>query len=486
LSITTAQALPLGVAGTSYSFQIQAAGPALISWNIISGTPPPGLTFTGGGLLVGTPTGSGIYQFTAQASAFNPTQTSTRAFTITINRPLNIITPVILPSATLASPYSLSLQTSGGVPPYTWTNLGGPLPAGLTLSSDGILTGTPTGLGNFTISLQVADAFTPANQVNRNFTLAVTRPLAITTLSLPNAIQNASYSQQFQPSGGTAPFTWLVTSGTLPAGLVLTTDGLLQGKPTSVDTEKITVTVTDSLGLTAASNFSLTVDPPIAALAIPSVPNVLTPRGIVPVQMTLSDPHPSPLSGQLSLSFTSSAEVPTDDPMTQFSVGSRVVNFTIPPNSTSAVFSSPVLLLTGTVAGTLSLTASFDNGPSNVVVGSANIAGSAPQITNVAAVRTSGGLNLQITGYATSRRVTSVEFDFDVKSGSKTQRVTLQSNVDNDFSAWYRNIASSAFGSAFSFVQSFTVQGDTSLIETVTVRLANAQGSTSSAATPLQ
>jgi hypothetical protein len=437
-------------------------------------------------LLVGTPTGSGVFQFTAQVSAFNPTQTKTLTFTITINRPLSLITPAILPSATLASPYSVSLQTSGGVPPYTWTNLGGPLPAGLTLSGDGILMGTPTGLGNFTISLQVADSFTPANQVNRNFTLAITKPLVITTLPLPNAIQNATYSQQFQSSGGTAPFTWLVTSGTLPAGLVLTTDGLLQGKPTSIEAQNFTVTVTDSLGLTAASNFSITVDPPISALAVPSLPNVLTPRGMVAVQMALSQPHPSPLSGQVTLSFTSSAEVPTDDPMTQFSVGSRVVNFTIPPNSTSAVFSSPILLLTGTVAGTVSLTASFDNGPSNVVVGSASIAGSAPQITNVAAVRTSGGLNLQITGYATSRRVTSVEFDFDVKSGGKTQRVTLQSNVDNDFNVWYHNTASSAFGSAFSFVQSFTVQGDSSLIQTVTVRLANAQGSTSSSPASIQ
>jgi hypothetical protein len=213
---------------------------------------------------------------------------------------------------------------------------------------------------------------------------------------------------------------------------------------------------------------------------------VLKPAGNVEVQLSLSQPYPSPLSGQLSLAFTSSAEVPSDDPMTQFSSGSRTVKFTIPANSTTAVFPSRIMLLTGTVAGTVSLAASFDNGPSDIPVAAASIVASAPQITNISAVRTSGGLEMRITGYSTPRRVTSVEFAFDVKTGSTTQRITLQRAADADFGAWYSNKASTAFGSAFSFVQSFTVQGDTSLIETVTVRLANAQGSTSSSPTPLQ
>jgi hypothetical protein len=272
----------------------------------------------------------------------------------------------------------------------------------------------------------------------------------------------------------------------LPAGLTLTTDGLLQGKPTAVGAQSITVTVTDSLGMSISRDFDLVIDPPISALALPSVPDVLKPRAIVEVQLTLSQPHPSPLSGQLSLSFTSSAEVPSDDPMTQFSSGSRVVKFTIPANSTSAVFPSGTMLLTGTVAGTVGLTASFDNGPSDIPVASATIVASAPQITNVAAVRTSGGLEVRITGYSTPRRVTSVAFVFDVKTGNTTQPITLQRAVDTDFSAWYTNKASTAFGSAFSFVQSFTVQGDPTLIQTVTLRLANAQGSTSSSPSPLQ
>ncbi len=80
----------------------------------------------------------------------------------------------------------------------------------------------------------------------------------------------------------------------------------------------------------------------------------------------------------------------------------------------------------------------------------------------------------------------NAEFAFDIKTGNTIQHVTLQRDVDVDFSAWCRNTASTPFGSTFSFVQSFTVQGDTGLIQAVTVRLVNAQGSTSSSATSLQ
>src|ERR1041385_1929572 len=55
LSITTTSPLPFGVAGTFYSFQVVAAGPSTINWSVVSGNPPPGLTLTGSGSLVGTP-----------------------------------------------------------------------------------------------------------------------------------------------------------------------------------------------------------------------------------------------------------------------------------------------------------------------------------------------------------------------------------------------------------------------------------------------
>jgi hypothetical protein len=484
LQITTPSPLPPGVAGAFYSFSLQASGSSPVLWGLVSGVIPPNLTLTQTGSLIGNLAVPGTYVFTVQAVCCNPIQTDTRTFQITVHPALAIATTT-LPDATLATSYSASLTASGGLPPYRWTNVGGPLPPGLSLTEAGILSGTPMSLGNFTLTLRVSDSFAPVNEVNRTFTLAIVRPLTINTLSLPNAILNLDYSRQLQAEGGTPPFTWLVTSGTLPAELKLTTDGLLQGTPKVVGSESFTVTVTDSRGMAASRNFTLVTDPEVSSLFVPNLPTTLNPRQVTDVALFLSAPHPSPLSGELTLTFESSAEVPSDDPMTQFSTGSRVVRFTIPANSTAAVFPSRIMLLTGTVTGTVKLTASVENGRSDIPVATVGISATPPQIANIRTARTSNGFEVRITGYAPMRRVTSIEFTFAVRSGNSTVEITLGRDVEVEFGNWYRNAASTAFGSAFSFIQSFTVQGDADSIETVTVRLTNVQGSTSSSPIPL-
>jgi hypothetical protein len=184
------------------------------------------------------------------------------------------------------------------------------------------------------------------------------------------------------------------------------------------------------------------------------------------------------------MTFTSTAEVLSDDPATEFSSGSRTVGFTIAANATTAVLTGgPISLLTGTVAGTITLTASIVNGPSNVNVASSTVQAAAPQMTNITATRTAAGFDVQIAGYASSRRVTSAAFTFDLQNGTKT---SLSGSVDANFAAWYKNTASTQFGSAFSYVQSFNVSGDATQILDVTVRLTNAQGSTTSAVVKLQ
>jgi hypothetical protein len=320
--------------------------------------------------------------------------------------------------------------------------------------------------------------------VTQTFQISVLTTVTITTSSLPDGIQGAAYNQQLQALG-TAPFIWGVTSGSLPAGLSLTAAGILQGTPTVVGSQTFGVTVTDARGGSNTQSLSLTVDPPLPTLSLSGVPATLNPTQNSPVSLSLSSSFPNALSGKLVLSFTSTADIPADDQATQFSTGTRTVAFTIPANSTNAVFSAPVMLLVGTVAGTVNLTANFDNGPTGVSVGSVAISAMPPQVTSVTATRTIGGINVQIIGYAPSRRMTNVGFSFNVKNGNKTQAVTIADNVGADFAAWYQSPASTQFGSSFSFVQFFTTTGDASLIEDVTVSLTNAQGSTSYPAVPL-
>src|SRR5262249_24104211 len=84
-------------------------------------------------------------------------------------------------------------------------------------------------------------------------------------------------------------------------------------------------------------------------------------------------------------------------------------------------------------------------------------------------------LRVQVTGYSPERQVINVDFGFDVKTSSGTQRVTLSRGVQPDFDGWYKSSASSAFGSSFVFEQLFNVQGDNSMINAVTVSLTSGQ-----------
>jgi hypothetical protein len=477
LKITTASSLPLGVVGAFYLQSLLASGPSSpVTWTVVANIPPPGLGLSTTGSLAGSPTVAGTFDFTIQATAGDPVQTVTQNFRIVVNGALTITTLATLPSATVGTSYTVPLAATGGVPSYTWSLLGGGMPPGLSLSSSGVISGVPMSPGQFVFVAQVSDSFNPSQQVNRTFGVVVNTAVTITTTTLPNAIQNVPYSQQLQAIG-VSPFAWVVTGGTLPSGLTLNLSGLLQGTPTIPDSKMFTVTVTDSRGSTSGQTFTLVVDPPLPSISAAGLPASLNPTQSSEIHLSLDAPHSSALSGQLALSFLPKAEVPVDDVMTRFSSGSRSVSFTIPANSTTAVFPFKVVLLTGTVAGTVRLAASIDNGPSDMTVALVDVLAIAPQITNLEAVRTPTGLDVLVTGYAPARRVTNAEFIFDVKNAGK---VILSKNVDSDFSSWFHNVVSVVFGSSFSFVQSFSVQGDSTAVEAVTLRLANAQGSTSS------
>jgi len=107
-------------------------------------------------------------------------------------------------------------------------------------------------------------------------------------------------------------------------------------------------------------------------------------------------------------------------------------------------------------------------------------------VTSLEVLKTPQGLDVIITGYSSPRRVTAIDFNFDMKvSGGKTKRVTLSRNVDSQFATWYQNAASAAFGSAFSFTQSVGIQGS-GTIDAVSVTVKNAQGNTSTAPVHVQ
>jgi protocatechuate 3,4-dioxygenase beta subunit len=263
LTITTTS-LPSGTIGTAYSATVSASGgTAPYTWSLASGSLPGGLTLNGtNGAISGMPSGSGTFTFTIQVKdSGSPTaQTATQQYSIAISgstsNPLTITT-TSLPNGTVNTAYSQTVTAQGGTTPYTFSISAGTLPAGLSMSSSGTISGTPTTTGSSSFTIQVTDSGSPTAQtVTQQYSIVIsgstTNPLSITTTSLPNGTVNTAYSQTVTAQGGTTPYTWSLASGSLPGGLTLnTTSGAITGTPGGAGTFTFTLQVKDSSSPTA-------------------------------------------------------------------------------------------------------------------------------------------------------------------------------------------------------------------------------------------
>jgi hypothetical protein len=228
-----------GVVNVPYSLGLAATGgTGNDTWTVASGSLPAGLSLSATGLIGGTPTQVSVTGNTvtlhAQDSG-NPAQTATVTITIRIAAALTIATsPGALPNAIIGVPYAFTFQSSGGISPVVWTLASGHLPPGLSLNSTGALSGTPTATGSFTFTVQAGDASSPSQTITINVAITSAPALVITSAggALPDAAVGKPYSVTLPAAGGTLPFTWTLASGQLPAGLTLSTAGVLSGTPT--------------------------------------------------------------------------------------------------------------------------------------------------------------------------------------------------------------------------------------------------------------
>jgi subtilisin family serine protease len=171
----TTTSLPNGTVGASYNEMLQATGGTTpYAWSLDSGSLPPGLSLAPStATITGTPTSAGTFSFTAQVTD-SASQSDTQALSITVAVAPLAITTTSLPSGTVGVAYSAALAASGGVPPYTWSRTSGKLPNGLTLSTSGVISGTPSKRGTYSFTLRVRDSV--GTQVSKSFTIVISRP----------------------------------------------------------------------------------------------------------------------------------------------------------------------------------------------------------------------------------------------------------------------------------------------------------------------
>ncbi len=271
---------------------------------VLAGALPDGLSLSEGGVITGTPTKEGTFSFVVQATD-SKKQTGVIAVTITVAKSGTTTTPLVVtltgPAAgTTGVAFNALLGATGGTAPYSFSVLAGSLPPGLSLSSNGSITGTPTTVGTFTFSVQATDSKGATGTGNFSITVSspqTSAPTITTTSPLPDGTPNKSYAVVFAATGGTAPYTWRIEETNVLAGIGLTlnpTTGLLGGilSATSNGTYLAVIRVTDANGAFALKTFTLTVGsggsggPTVASIQLLADPSTLASSGQTPVTIT--------------------------------------------------------------------------------------------------------------------------------------------------------------------------------------------------------
>ena len=245
---TIAGTPPSGTVGTAYDFTFTLGGDPAPTTTVTDGDLPPGLALGTDGHLSGTPTTAGTYDFTVTA---DKTQSSAFGnYRVTVeNSPVSITgTP---PSGTVGTAYDFT-YTLGGAPSTTVT--AGALPAGITLGSDGHLSGTPTTAGTYAFTVTADNG--NGSPVSRDDTITVQGDPASITGTPPSGTVGTTYDFTYTLGGHP---TTTVTVGALPPGIALGSDGHLSGTPTTAGTYGFTVTADNGHSSPASRQDTITV-----------------------------------------------------------------------------------------------------------------------------------------------------------------------------------------------------------------------------------
>ena len=266
-----------GTIGTAYSRTVSATGGSgsPYTFAVSVGTLPAGLTLNASsGVISGTPTSAATSAFTIRATDSNGAFGS-RNYSVTITPAPVVVNPASLPGGAVSAAYSQVVSATGGIGTYTFSRSAGTLPAGLLLNATtGAITGTPTTAGtrNFTIRATASGGGTGT----RAYTVTISAAIVVNPASLPGGTAGAAYSQSVTATGGTGTKTFSISSGALPAGLTLSTSGLVSGTPVSGATSTFTIRATDVNGASGSRAYTLTIAPALITVSPASLPGGTT------------------------------------------------------------------------------------------------------------------------------------------------------------------------------------------------------------------
>jgi hypothetical protein len=247
-----------------YAWQVPPSSPNVLSsldFTLTADATTDGVTAT----ISGTYSGAVLTGYPIEFEVTDSVGNTAFAYVLFTTSSNMYITNRSLPVGETGGAYSVQFAATGGVPSYIWSETGPALPAGFTLTSGGLLSGTTGAAYNQNITINCTDSLSPANTAYVTLNLWIqASTLAITTASpLPAVLGGLPYSVTLAATESPvySPFVWTISPSTaqqLPPGLSLNpSTGVISGTTTSVGSGSVTIRVTDSLGSFKEKAFTL-------------------------------------------------------------------------------------------------------------------------------------------------------------------------------------------------------------------------------------
>ncbi len=195
--------------------------------------------------------------------------------------PVSISTPSLLPAAPLQLPYNLTLAASGGTPPYTWSEVGFELPDGISLSTNGVLSGAATNsqveTTGYQFTLKVTDADDQVAYKSMFLNVAYPGNFACSgSTCIGSLVEDDQLAYQVPAlAQGIPPETFSIT-GQLPPGLSVSSSGAMTGEATQTGEYKFAFVINDAADHTATMNWDILV----GASPTPSAALTATPASV--------------------------------------------------------------------------------------------------------------------------------------------------------------------------------------------------------------